>query len=209
MPYRCVATSVAGFLQQLAVAYVANGYWFYVTGRVPDRKDPATVDEKLIRQYRIAISKWTRTRRKQAGQANVQYLRCNRFFVILATHGAHPFFAAEGERVHDIRRKPLHFMSYAVGCRKGRDGQRWHPSVRIERGLFCELKARFTNLAVHRSVEELCREFRALDFEPYAPVRDQLRGLLRAVNHRRKTAGLDLVPLQALRLRRSPVRPFD
>ena len=35
MAYRCVATSAVGFLQQLAVAYVANGYWFYVTGRVP------------------------------------------------------------------------------------------------------------------------------------------------------------------------------
>ena len=37
MAYRCVATSVAGFVQQLAVAYVANGYWFDVTGRVRDR----------------------------------------------------------------------------------------------------------------------------------------------------------------------------
>jgi hypothetical protein len=209
MVYRCVATSVAGLVQQLAVAYVANGYWFYVTGRVPDHKDPATVDTKILQRYGIAISKWTRTRRKKVGQANLQYLRYDRFFVIVATHGQHPFFAAEAGRLRDIRRKPLHFMGYAVGCRKGRDGRRWHPSVRIERGLFRELKARFTKLAVHRSVEELCREFRALDFEPYAPVRDQLRGLLRAVNHRRKTAGLDLVPPQALRLRRSPVRPFD
>ena len=208
MPYRCVATSVAGFLQQLAVAYVANGYWFYVTGRVPDRKDPATVDEKLIRQYEIAISKWTRTRRKHAGQANVQYLRYGRHFVILATHGTHPFFAAEGKRIQDIRRKPLHLMGYAIGCRKGRDGRRWHPSVRIERGVFRELKARFTQMALRRSVEDLCRELRALDFEPYAPVRDQLRGLLRAVNHRRKTAGLELLPHTTLRLRRRPVKPF-
>ena len=209
MAYRCVATSVAGFVQQLAVAYVANGYWFYVTGRVPDHKDPTTVDAKILQRYGIAVSKWTRTRRKQAGQANLQYLRYGRFFVIVATHGEHPFFAAEAKRIRDIRRKPLHFIGYAIGCRKGRDGRRWHPSVRIERGVFRELKARFTQMAVHRSVEELCRELRALDFEPYAPVRDQLRGLLRAVNHRRKTAGLDLVPLQALRLRRSPVRPFD
>ena len=103
MAYRCVATSVAGFVQQQAVAYVANGYWFYVTGRVPDHKDPATVDVKIIRQYGIAISKWTRTRRKRAGQANVQYLRYDRFFVILATHGTHPFFAAEAGRLRDIR----------------------------------------------------------------------------------------------------------
>ena len=38
--YRCEATSLAGFVQQIAVSYVANGYYFYVLGRVPDRKDP-------------------------------------------------------------------------------------------------------------------------------------------------------------------------
>ena len=209
MPYRCVATSVAGFLQQLAVAYVANGYWFYVTGRVPDHKDPATVDAKIIRQYGINVSKWTRTRRKRAGQASVQYLRFDRFFVILATHGAHPFFAAEGTRVRDIRRKPLYFMGYTIGCRKGRDGGRWHPSVRIERGVFRELKERFSEMAVHRSAEELCHELRRLDYEPYAPVRNQLRGLFRTISRRRKTAGLEPVPPHALWLHRSPVRPFD
>ena len=209
MAYRCEATSVAGFLQQLAVAYVANGYWFYVMGRVPDHKDPAAVDEKIIQQYEIAISKWTRTRRKQAGQANVQYLRYGRHFVILATHGAHPFFTAEGKRVRDIRRQPLYFMGYAIGCRQGRDGRRWHPSVRIERGVFRALKADLTQKAAHRSVEELCRELRALDYVPYAPVRRQLLGLLRAINGVRKTAGLELVPSHALWLRRSPVRPFD
>ena len=56
MAYRCVATSVPGFVQQLAVAYVAHGYWFYVTGRVPESKDPATVDRKIIRQYGIDVS---------------------------------------------------------------------------------------------------------------------------------------------------------
>ena len=209
MAYRCVATSVAGFLQQLAVAYVAHGYWFYVAGRVPDRKDPAGVDAKLIERYGIAISKWTRARRQRAGQAKVQYLRYDRFFVILATHGAHPFFTAEAKRIRDLRRQPLHFLGYAIGCRKGRDGRRWHPSVRIERGRFRELKARFTREAVQRSVEELCRELGTLGYEPYAPVRDQLRGLLRAINHRRQAAGLELVPRLALRLHRSPVRPFE
>jgi hypothetical protein len=38
--YRCEATSVAGFVQQLAVAYVRNGYWFYVQGTIPKRKSP-------------------------------------------------------------------------------------------------------------------------------------------------------------------------
>ena len=207
MVYRCVATSIAGFVQQLAVAYVANGYWFYVTGRVPESKDLASVDHKIVSQYDIAVSKWTRTRRKQAGQARVQYLRYGRFFVILATHGEHPFFAAEGKLIRDIRRQPIHFTGYAIGCRKGRDGH-WHASVRIERERFRELKQRFVAMAVHRSAEELCGEFWRTNFEPYAPVRDQLRILLRAVNRRRQTAGQELVPKQMLRLRRSIARPF-
>ncbi len=209
MAYRCVATSVAGFVQQLAVAYVANGYWFYVSGRVPDPKDPASVDSKIVAQYGIDVSKWTRARCKKTGLARVQYLRYGRFFVILATHGEHPFFAEEGKQVRDIRRHPIHFMGYAIGCRKGRDGKTWHPSVRIERGLCRELKARFAAMAVHRSVEDLCREFGRIDYEPYAPVRDQLRSILRVVNRHRKAAGLELVPRSALWLRRIPVKPFD
>jgi len=41
MQYRCVATSLAGFLQQLTVSYLSHGYWFYVTGCIPDGKDPS------------------------------------------------------------------------------------------------------------------------------------------------------------------------
>ena len=32
MEYRCVATSVAGFVQQLVSCYLPHGYWFYVSG---------------------------------------------------------------------------------------------------------------------------------------------------------------------------------
>ena len=208
MTYRCVATSVAGFVQQLAVCYVARGYYFYVTGRIPERKDPARIDAKLIAQYNLAVSKWTRARRRRGGQASVQYLRYDRFFVIIATHGEHPFFRAEGGQIHDFRKRPLHFMGYAIGCRRARGGGTWHASVRIQREACAELKAHLARLAVHRSVEELGRELRAIPYEPYAPVRDQLRGLLRAANHRRHAAGLELIPREALRLRRGPVKPF-
>ena len=51
MAYRCVATSVAGFVQQLAVSYVAHGYYFYVKGWIPERKTPARIDEKLVSKY--------------------------------------------------------------------------------------------------------------------------------------------------------------
>jgi hypothetical protein len=209
MPYRCVATTMAGFIQQLAVAYVSNGYWFYVTGRIPDGKDPAQIDQRIIDRYCIDVSKWTRARRKKLGLANVQYLRYLRFFVIVASRGEHPFFEAEGSQIRDIRRKPLGFSGYSIGCCRGRGGGRLHASVRIQRQVCRQLKEKFVARALQPTVEEIVRDLRGLDYEPYARVRYQLRGILRAVNSRRETAGLELVPWQALRQRRSPLRPFE
>jgi len=208
MAYRCATFTAAGFVQQLAVSYVSNGYWFYVTGRVPDHKDPAALDQKIIDRYGLDISKWERARRKQTGLANVQYLRYGRFFAILATHGQHAFFTGEAGQIWDIRRHPLYFMGYAIGYRQARGGQSWHVSVRIHRGLYSELKARFETLALQLSVEELIRDLRGIDYEPFAPVRTQLRAILRAVNRQRKIAGLELVSGQSVYWRRVPVRPF-
>lgn len=209
MAYRCVATSVAGFVQQLAVGYVARGYYFYVTGRIPEHKDPVHTDEKIIAQYGIGVSKWVRARRKRQGLANVHYLRYGTFFVIIASHGKQPFFAAEARQLKDIRVYPLHFMGYSIGCRQcSRDGE-LHVSVRIHQESYRELKDRFERNAVHRSVDDLCRDLRSIPFEPYAPVRDQIRCILRAVNRRRAAGGFETVPRNLLRETRRPVRPFD
>ena len=78
MVYRCVAASVAGFVQQLAVCYVAHGYWFYVKGWIPEGKEPAKTDAKIIAQYGLDVSKWTRARQKKAGQARVKKGRASR-----------------------------------------------------------------------------------------------------------------------------------
>ena len=209
MAYRCVTFSAAGFVQQLAVSYVANGYWFYVSGRVPDHKDPAALDQKIISQYDLDISKWERARRKQAGLANVQYLRYGRFFVMVATHGRHAFFTEEAGQIGDFRRHPLYFMGYSISYRQSRAGRSWHASVRIQRGLFCELKKRLETLALQLPVEDLVQELRGIDYEPFAPVRAQLRAILRAVNRIRQVAGLELVPCGAINLRRIPIKPFE
>ena len=85
MATRYEATSLEGFIQQLAVGLVSRGYWFYVTGWVPEPKDPRAVDEKFTKLYDLGLTKSSRMRRKLAGRANVQYLRLGRFFVIVAT----------------------------------------------------------------------------------------------------------------------------
>jgi len=206
--YRCDALTIEGFVQQLAVNYVGNGYFFYVTGVIPEHKDPKTVDRKLISKYSIGISKWARARRKAQGIANLQYIRHGRFYVLLATHGKHPFFlpesdGGEGNQVKDVRRVPIKFASYAIGHRGG------HPHVGIERGTYLELKSYLLDLALRRGRESLERLFWGLPFEAYAPVRRQFVTMFKAVNERRSVAGLEPLDISCLRLRRRIVKPFE
>ena len=204
--YRCEATSIEGFIQQLAVSYVGQGYWFYVSGVVPDRKDPRAVDAKLMTRYGVDISKWARARRKVGGLANVHYIRHDRFWVLLATKGVHRFFRDE-PNFKDIRQKPLKFEGYSISYKHGADGK-WHPSIRLHPDRYRELKAYFVDLATHRSAERLGIEFQALRAVPYAPVRRQLLDILRAVNRIRKEAGFAPLPTSVLRLRKWVIRPF-
>src|SRR5262249_46650764 len=61
--YRCATTTLEGFIQQLAVAYIARGYWFWLSGRIPERKDPEAVDRTLIDCYEIDFWEWSRAAR--------------------------------------------------------------------------------------------------------------------------------------------------
>ena len=201
--YRCEANSVAGFIQQLAVSYVTNGYWFYVTGEIPAHKDPRAVDTKLITRYGLDVSKWTRCRRRKEGVASVQYLRHGHFFVLVATRGEHEFFTAEASRIRDIRRVPLRYASYAVGCR--RFANHWHVAVRLDADVLHRLKAKFASMALAADIKWLEQAFHRLPVEPYAAVRRQLFELLRCVNRRRQVACLEPVSASALRLFRRSV----
>lgn len=214
MGYRVEAKSVEGFIQQIACCYLRHGYWFYVTGQVPTDKDPRSVDDKLIRKYGIAISESTRRRRKQAGNANLQYIRHGRFFAILATKGRHPFFEEEQGRLRDIRVAPLRYAGYAISYKRGgrtRTGAldpRWHAHVSIDRPAYLNLRADFLELATRRQADSLALAFYELPFERYAPIRRQLLLLLRRVNEQRKQAGYRPVTKDALSLRQRIVRPF-
>ena len=201
--YRYEAVTIAGFIQQVAVSYLANGYFFYVLGRIPEGKDPRLTDRRIIDKYQIDVSKFTRYRRKAVGRANLQYLRHERTFLILATHGEHPFFESEATNLRDARRVPIKFRGYAVSYRAG------HPSVRIERETFKGLKNYFEGIATKRTIDDLASEFASLDFEPYAPVRVQLFGLLRLVNKCRQHASLRPLPESTIRPRRRSVKVFE
>jgi len=203
MQYRCEATSVEGFIQQLAVQYVAHGYFYFVTGRVPPGKDPEKVDRKLLERYGIERSKWSRARQKQGGRANLHYLRYGDYFVLLATEGAHQFFEAERGQVRDLRRTWLKAFTYEVGYRNG------HALVRIERSEYRRLKSYFLGVGVHRSAADLQATIFQLPLMPYRPVYRQLCRMVWELNRRRKLASYEPVRVSCVRKLRKVVRPFE
>jgi hypothetical protein len=57
---RSSATTLEGFVQQLAVAIFRHHYFWYVTGIIPEQKDPRVIDGKIIRTYGINVTKFVR-----------------------------------------------------------------------------------------------------------------------------------------------------
>jgi hypothetical protein len=205
--YRYEAAHVAGFIQQL-VRYVSLGYRYYVASEIPAGKDPAEVDKKLIERYGIGISKWARCRRKRAGLGNLQYLRFERFFVLLGTEGEHVFFRREKGVLRDIRETPLCFGGYEVRSVLCPDG-RWHASARISDEKYRELRAYFLEMAPRLSLSAVASEIQTLPFEPWGPVRAQFHRLRREAERARRAAGFrDRVPRSCVRERRRPIRAF-
>lgn len=200
--YRYEATTVEGFVQQLAVCYLRNGYWFYVLGEVPVGKDPRAVDDKLLAKFEVCQSKWAKARARHKGRAKVQYLRFRTTFVIVATHGDHRFFELERENIRDARERPVKFYGYSLGYKDG------HPHVRIASPQYRELAEAFLTAALTSKADVLAARFKALPFEPYGPVKVQLRRLLTRVNEIRRAAGLSRVDPGVLRSKRRTVRPF-
>jgi len=123
MTYRCEATSTEAVVQLIAASYLRHGYYWYVTGRIPNNKEPGLVDRKLIEKYDIDITEWQRSRRRKQGLANAQYLRHDRWFILMLTDGHHALRApvangGEGEQLKDCRRVPIRFDGYAISYRR-------------------------------------------------------------------------------------------
>ncbi len=200
--YRCEASSLDGFIQQLAASYLRHGYYFYVTGSIREGRDVREIDRRIIERYDLAISKFTRARRKKSGTASVQYLRHERFFVLLATHGKHRFFEEEVD-IKDARETPIRYEGYSVSVRAGRS------CVRIDRGSYLNIKAYFEDIATKRKAETIAKQLYGLPFRPFGPVVSQLFIILRAVNRARQVAGFEPVPKTAIRVWRQPVKTFE
>ena len=85
---------------------------------------------------------------------------------------------------------------------------RYRASVRIEQSKYERIHAYLLGIATRREAGIIVGELWALRFEPYAPVREQLKKIVRDVNERRKRAGYSRIPYTALRYKRRAVKAF-
>ncbi len=205
MGYMCEATSVKGFVQQIAVVYLTKGYRWFVQGEIPAGKSVACVDAKLLKKHSVDISETTRWRRKKLGLANVQYIRFGRHFVLLATNGR-----KQDEAWRLVEETPIRVCNYSISrrpegrSRKGWDRPRLRSHVQIDWEHYKELRAMLEGLACWRTVGELTQLFYELPFEPYAPVRRQVAGLRALANRKRRSHGLTLIPKESF-----PVKAYS
>jgi hypothetical protein len=200
---------------------LTHGYYFFVQGTVPVGKDPVALDAKFLAKYDIAKSEGARRWRKQQGLGNVQYVRFERYWILMATHGDHAIREGESDTLKDVRRSPVRIGDYSIYVKRGNyrrkaspkdpampDG-RWRVRVLIAREPYRELCAYFLSIASHRQADALADELFSLPYVPYAPVRKQLLKLLRLVNAKRQAAGFAKIPPTCLRFKRDIVRTFE
>ena len=128
-------------VQLIAASYLRHGYYWYVTGKIPDGKPPERVDQKLIAKYGIDVSEWQRSQRRKSGLANAHYLRHGHWFILMLTEGHHTLRSptsagGEGEHLKDCRRIPIRFAGYSISYRRSGVAQpggrpvKWHAHVR-------------------------------------------------------------------------------
>lgn len=184
MAYHYLLKDRHRLVQQLACNLLPKGYWFYVSGRIPEDKDPELVDAKLVLTYETHFSKSRAYRRRKAGLATVKYLRLGRTFWLISTRGKGPFF--EREEFHDARDRPIVVGGYSVSVNR----ESGKVSVRVQREAFNKLRMLVMENA-RAPLADWERFFWRFEFQAYAGVRDQVFALLRLLNQCRKSFRLE------------------
>jgi hypothetical protein len=187
MQYDYAVPTLGHFLKRIAIDYMRYGYVRWVIRNIPPERDPKAVDIKLVETYGVTQCRTRRLRSKRQGQAIIQYVRWGNTFVLLATQGEHELFSKLCS--YDARSTPLHIERYSIGMMGSK------VVVKVRHQIWEAVWQRFEKLALydHKVVEG---RLNALSFYRFPGVVHQLYQLTRAINQRRRVAGLSRVKLK-------------
>ena len=180
------AESLGQFLRKVAIDYLRYGYTRYALRTIPEGKNLAKIDAKLMFIYQVAISRPQRARRRTKGLANVVYLRFGNRFILMADEGLHPQF--DKLCFLDFRFKPLVFDGYSIGFRGGK------PCVSICAKRFRSTRKNLLKIALHNQ-SKVEHYFDNVSPFSFPGIIRQKRKLLSDINKRRKAAGLRKVQI--------------
>ena len=184
------------YLREVANVFIPNGFLFYVFGLTIEDEPSEVTDHQVLKRFEAA-------KRRSGGAdvaAHVRYLRWNRYWVVTGTEKVLWFFAVKGRSVGDFREDPLIFAGYKIRAVRSKDGKGYEGCVEVGGGLFEGFAERWLKAAVSSSAYEIATSILEADFGDYPQVVERLERVLRAINERRKAAGLDLVPRSAVGL---------
>jgi hypothetical protein len=179
-----IAPTLGCFLRRIAINYLRYGYYRWVLRVIPRDRDLTQIDTKLIQIYGVTLCRTTRMRQRRRGLAVVQYVRWGHTFILLATEGSHQQF--DRLRSFDTRDTPIVISAYTLGVRSSR------VMVEVRHRAWQAVTNRIHRQALYdRSIVEA--SIATLPFYRFPGVIRQMRDLVKAVNLRRRVAGLPLV----------------
>lgn len=205
--YQCVMPSVEAFVARVQ-RLVSRGYYFAYDGYLKPPKDPAKLDAKMIREWKLYRPDWTREARRRGGESGVHYIRYGRRYVLLATHGwrqsrgrganqksAGRFFT-QHPGYRDLKDEGLKFYAYNIKSTYSHRLRRRTTFVSLRSSNYHALKAGMLRKAVrgeYRRREALEAVFWNLPLIWYGPVQRQVRAIVNDVNRTRHRSGLSRI----------------
>ena len=175
-----VAPTLGKFLHKVYL-YMRYGYLHYTVIEIPQGKNLVEIDRKIIDCYDVTFCRVSRQRRREKGESNVIYLRYDRLFILMATEGNHGKF---GDIYHlNFTSAPYHFRGYSIGIKRGK------PHLQISPRRFKVITGQVEAIALHNKAKVVAY-FRRISPFQFEGVTTQKWELMKAVNHRRKAAGL-------------------
>lgn len=201
--YQCEMQSVAEFVSRVQ-RLVSRGYYFCFVGSVPHPKDPAKLDIRMIQEWNLDRPNWQWAARHRRGESSVHYVRFRRRFVLLSTHGwsgqsrqgrhrQTGRFFREHPGFQDLKDEGLKVSAYNIKSTWSRALNRRTTLVSLNRRAYRVVKAGLLRKATsprYHSRDSLEQLIENLPLCWYGPVRQQIRGVVNAVNRVRRRSGL-------------------
>lgn len=186
MEFLC--SSIGSLLFKVSVYAFPHGYYHYVHQTLPDGRDYAKIDSRIIEKYEVKLSKSRRSRVRKKGGTVCKYWRMGSEAFILATEGSpeHRFFHEEA-CYKDIRKQPLVIGYYTVGMLN--EGRTY---VKLRKSRLRHVQAQLDRMT-YEDGNRVQAYFDGISSFTFKGVLEQKQRLKARVNIRRRRAGLTLL----------------